>query len=138
MRSAVFQGVRNSSIIKKNGLSGDRQSKGENGMISKRKTGFSLLASLAATVCGAAVNYLYYLKNGFLLLAYRMYGGEITEEFGFGLRYTHIYTMTPGGRDSIRLRFDPLNLLITFAVLFAVVYAIVWLADRMSRKKKEG
>lgn len=90
--------------------------------------------SLAATVCGMAVNYLHYLKHGFLLLAYRMYGGEITVEYGFGLRYTHIYTMEPGGRDSISLHLDPLNLLITFAVIFAVTYVIGLLVRKKSRR----
>ncbi len=104
-------------------------------MSSKNKALLSLFISLVVTLSGTVVNYLYYLKNGFLLLAYRMYGGEITEEFGFGLQYAHIYTMEPGGKDSIWLRFDPLNLLFTFAVIFVIVYAIVLLTGRLSRKR---
>ncbi len=104
-------------------------------MISKKKVRTALIASIAATVCGTAVNYLYYLKNGFLLLAYRMYGGEITVEYGFGLRYTHIYTMEQGGRDSFSLRLDPLNLIIMFAAIFVIAYGIVLLAGHLSRRK---
>lgn len=101
----------------------------------KGKTLLSLFVSLVITLSGTVVNYLYYLKNGFLLLAYRMYGGENTEEFGFGLQYAHIYTMEPGGNDSTWLKFDPLNLLVTFAVIFVIVYVIVLLTGLPSRKK---
>ncbi len=104
-------------------------------MISKKKVRIALIASIAATVFGLAVNYLHYLKEGFLLLAYTMYGGEITVQSGFGLSFTHIYTMEPGGRDSLSLRFDPLNLLITFAAIFVIAYGIVLLAGHLSRRK---
>ena len=104
-------------------------------MTSGKRTLTALFVSLAATVSGLAVNYLHYLKEGFLLLAYTMYGGEITEQFGFGLRFTHIYVMEPGSSDSLSLRFEPANLLITFAVIFAVVFAVSLLAGCLRRKK---
>ena len=104
-------------------------------MTSGKRTLTALFVSLAATVSGLAVNYLHYLKEGFLLLAHTMYGGEITVQSGFGLSFTHIYTMEPGGRDSLSLRFDPLNFLITFAAIFVIAYGIVLLAGLLSRRK---
>ena len=100
-------------------------------MTSGKRTLTALFVSLAATVSGLAVNYFHYLKEGYLLLAHTMYGGEITVQSGFGLSFTHIYTMEPGGRDSLSLRFDPLNFLITFAVIFGIVL----LAGLLFRKK---
>ncbi len=101
-------------------------------MISKKKVRTALIVSIAATVSGLAVNYFHYLKEGYLLLAHTMYGGEIIVQSGFGLSFTHIYTMEPGGRDSLSLRLDPLNFLITFAVIFAVTYVIGLLARKKS------
>lgn len=97
----------------------------------------SAAVSLILTLTGLFVNYMYYQKNQHLLLAYRMYGGEITAEKGFGLSVTHIYAMTPDGRDSLTCRFDPVGFILTFLLLTLIVW-LVWTVIAMIRKPKSA
>ena len=71
-----------------------------------KKVLLSFLITLGITLGGCLVNYLYYQANGCLLLAYKMWGGEITHEMGFGWEYVHIYAMTPDERDALWLELE--------------------------------
>ena len=66
----------------------------------------SLVTALIITSAGALMNYLHFQKTGHLLLASKMWGGEITVEFGFGWRMVHIFAMSPEEQDSISLTFQ--------------------------------
>ncbi len=97
----------------------------------------SAAASLVLTLTGLLVNYIYYQNNKHLLLAYRMYGGEITTESGFGLTVTHIYAMTPNSRDSLSCRFNPVGFILTFLLLTLIIW-LVWTVVTMIRKPRSA
>ncbi|MDO4191804.1 MAG: hypothetical protein Q4D24_00755 [Erysipelotrichaceae bacterium] len=97
----------------------------------------SAAVSLILTLTGLFVNYMYYQNNKSLLLAYRMYGGEITAEKGFGLSVTHIYAMTPDGRDSLSCRFDPIGFILTFLLLTLIIW-LVWTIIAMIRRPRSA
>ena len=59
------------------------------------------IISLAVTLCGMLANIISWYSSGHLLLAKTMYGGEIIEEFGFGIMAAHIYSMEPNGKGSV-------------------------------------
>ncbi len=102
-----------------------------------KKLIMSAAVSFVMTLTGLIINYLYYQKNGFLLLAYRVYGGEITRESGFGLTFTHIYAMTSDGRDSLSLRFNVFNFILTFLLLTLIVW-LAWTIFTAIRKTKSA
>lgn len=82
------------------------------------------LIALGLTLAGMGINIYGWQTNHHMPLAYHMFGGEITQDIGFGVMGTHIYSMEPNGRDSIYLRFDPFSFLICLAVLFLIVLAV--------------
>jgi len=90
-----------------------------------------LIISILILLVGMLINYLYYLNNKHLLLAIKMYGGEILIEYGFGLRFVHIYSMFNDQNDSISLKFDLFNLIITFILIFLIVYLIVYIIKKI-------
>ena len=100
-----------------------------------KRLGISVLVSLAVNLLIMGVNYLYYQSNHWLLIAHKVFGGEITVEFSPGLAVSHIYAMTMEGHDSIRLRFEPFSLLICVAVLALLIFLALTLADRMLQRK---
>ena len=90
----------------------------------------SFLAGVFLTLAGLLTNYLYYQKNHTLLLARRMFGGEITVETGFGLKMIHIYGMTPLDSGSVSLRFDPLSFIISILIFTILIFIIISLLNR--------
>ena len=85
----------------------------------------SLFAGICLSSCALLANYLYYQKNGFLMLAKTVYGGEITIQKGLGLSLVHVYAMMQGQNDSIRLSFDLISFVLV-AVLFGLLVYGVW------------
>ncbi len=94
------------------------------------------LISLGIVFGGTLINYLYYQSRGYLLFAWRMWGGEITHEMGFGWNYVHIYAMTPGESDTRRLTFSIPQFLLCFAAVFLIVFVIVFFVTKLTAKKK--
>lgn len=85
-----------------------------------KKAVSSILMGIVISLAGLLVNYLYFQKEGHLLLAWKMWGGEITSETGFGLRMVRIYAMMQGESDSISLRFEPVSFALS-AILFSLL-----------------
>ena len=91
-----------------------------------------MIAGLLLTLFGLFLNYLSFRDRKWLKLAISRFGGEITIQYGFGLRMVHIYAMEQGGHDSIRLSFDPFSFVFCFVVLSLIVFLILSI---ISRKK---
>ncbi len=102
-----------------------------------KKLILSAAASLVLTLTGLLVNYMYYQKNKSLLLAYRVFGGEITRESGFGLTVVHIYAMTPNSRDSVSCKFNPIGFVLTFLLLTLFIW-LVWTVIAKIRKPRSA
>ena len=101
----------------------------------KKNLIISALIALGICFGGSLINYLYYQSHGYLLFAYRMWGGEITHEMGFGWDYVHIYAMDPGGSDTRRFTFSIPQFLICFLAVFLIAFVIVFLISRITAKK---
>ena len=99
-----------------------------------KKTWLSLTGAFILTLAGMLWNYLSFKDRNWLALAYTMFGGEITVQFGFGLRMVHIYSMRPEGHDSIRLSFDVFSFVICLGILFLIIFLIL----SVIQKKKTG
>ncbi len=82
------------------------------------------LTALGLTLAGMGINIYGWQMNHYMPLAYHMFGGEITQDTGFGVTGIHIYSMEPNGSDSIYLRYDPFSFLICLAVLFLIALAV--------------
>ena len=93
----------------------------------------SLLIATGITLAGMLVNYLYYLENRWMLLCVTMHGGEITVQFGFGLRLVRIFAMMEGERDSIKFGFDIISFILTLALIFIIVFIIIWFIRKGGR-----
>ena len=91
-----------------------------------------MITGLILTLLGMLVNYLSFRDRKWLKLAISRFGGEITIQYGFGLRMVHIYAMEQGGHDSVRLSFDPFSFLVCFVILSLIVFLILSI---ISRKK---
>ena len=89
-----------------------------------RKALSSILLGLVITLAGLFVNYLYFQKEGHLLLGWKMWGGEITSETGFGLRMVRIYAMMQGESDRISLRFEPISFVSSVILFSLLVYLL--------------
>lgn len=83
------------------------------------------IISLGINLLAMLTNYLYYLANKHLLLAFKHYGGEITIEHGFGLILRHIFAMRDSDKDSIRLLFSPLSFIAYFIIIALIVFIII-------------
>ena len=94
----------------------------------------SLAMALLLSFGGMLWNYLSYKNTGLLRWAYRMYGGEITVETGFGLRSSIIYGMTPDQLTQRSLHFAPVNFLITIAVIALAVFVILTGLDHLKAR----
>ena len=99
-----------------------------------KKLWISLAAALVITFSGMAVNYQSFQNFGRLKYAYRIFGGEITAEWGFGLHSVIIFAMTETERTERSLSFSPLNFVIT-VVFFALAVFLVLKAIELFRKK---
>lgn len=95
-----------------------------------KKTMISMIAGLLLTLMGMLVNYLSFKDRNWLKLAINRFGGEITIQYGFGLRMVHIYAMEQGGHDSIRLSFDPFSFVVCFIVLSLIVFLVLCIIGR--------
>ena len=95
------------------------------------------LIALGLTLAGMGINIYGWQMNHHMPLAYHMFGGEITQDAGFGVSGTHIYSMEPGGRDSVYLRFEPLSFLFCLAVLFVIALAVFTVVERLKKKTQE-
>ena len=92
----------------------------------------AFLLSLGFNLAMMAINYASFMKSGHLRFCFRMYGGEITIEHGFGLMMQHIYTMHIGGSDTISLNFSLLNFIL-FVLVFTALFAVIGIVFRMIR-----
>lgn len=97
-----------------------------------------LLCALVLTLAGMGINICGWKMNHYMPLAFHMMGGEITQDTGFGVSGTHIYSMEPGGRDSVYLRFEPFSFLLCLAVLFVIALAVFTVVERLKKKTKES
>ena len=90
-----------------------------------KRIAVSLSIGLLASLAGTLANYLYFLKDHALLLAYSVYGGEITVQYGIGFRLVHIYAMMPGQHGSVALHFSVLSIIICTILITLAAYAIL-------------
>lgn len=97
----------------------------------------SLFSGLVLTLAGLLINYIHYQNYSRMLLAFRVYGGEITMERGFGLKVVKIYAMTPEQGTSMRFSFDPLTFVLSVAILSIIAYAVIFLIGRSLAKRGE-
>ena len=98
----------------------------------------SLITALIITSAGALMNYLHFQKTGHLLLAARVWGGEITVEYGFGWRMVHIFAMSPEEQDSIYLLFQYMQFFLQALATALVVFLILSIISALrSRKASE-
>lgn len=85
----------------------------------------ALITSAVLTLAGAVVNIAAYLSGRIIPLAYTLYGGECIIDTGFGIRVTHIYSMTQGGGSSVNAGVAPVSLIVCFAGIFVIVFAVL-------------
>ena len=94
----------------------------------------SAIISTILTAVGTLVNYFSYQSNTHLLWAIRSHGGEITVEFGIGWHAVHTYAMSMEQTDTHKLAFDPVSLIICWAVLFLICLAGKTIISRLTEK----
>ena len=94
----------------------------------------SLKTAAVLTFIGMAVNILFHMTGRVIPLAYTMYGGECIIDMGFGIRVTHIYSMTMDGSDSVKAGFDPVSFIVCFVLIYLIVLILRKIARRMIRK----
>jgi hypothetical protein len=82
------------------------------------------------------VNYFHFKKTNYLLWSVKMYGGECTNESGFGLNVFHVYPMTDGGTSTHKLTVSPLSFLICFLAAGLAVWLIMGAAGLIRQKVK--
>ena len=95
----------------------------------------ALLIALFLDLLGTGINFLYYPTHRSLLLAYRMHGGEITSELGFGVRAVHICGMTPDAVTTHSLSFSLFGFLLFLVPLFLLVFLLLVLAERLPNRR---
>ena len=91
----------------------------------KKSIFVSAVLSLLICMAGCLINYRSYQSSGSLKWAVRTFGGEITIENGFGWHLVHIYAMTPGQGDTVRLSFSVPGFILSFLAVFAAVCIVV-------------
>ena len=94
----------------------------------------AFLLSLGFNLVVMLINYISFIKSGHLKFCFKMFGGEITIEHGFGLMMRHIYAMRPDASDSISLRFSLINFIL-FVLVFTVLFAVIGVVFRLIRSK---
>ena len=94
----------------------------------------SFIIALLTCLCGLGANYYWFTKNHWLMLGFKMHGGEITVENGFGLIVSHIYAMRPEDMDSINIRFNIVMFIIWLLAIWAVIFLVVLIMQKLIRK----
>ena len=92
------------------------------------------LISLIVNVIGLVINYTYFLSNNTLMMAYKIHGGEITSEFGFGLKVNHIYSMLPNGNDTTTISFSIIIFIIGLLLIGFIAYIMITIKDNLFRR----
>ncbi len=100
-------------------------------MNEKTKT---LIISFLIMAAGMTVNYTARVMGRPMPLSYTIYGGEIIQEIGFGLQYTHIYSMEPNGHDTVRLGFDAFSFIVTLAGIILIVSLLQYLIKKYRKR----
>ncbi|MBQ8994370.1 MAG: hypothetical protein IJ091_01000 [Oscillospiraceae bacterium] len=85
---------------------------------------------------GTIVNYAYYLKNNYLLLSIRSWGGECMSESGFGAKVFHIYGMMDGDVTTHNFSFSILSFLLFFVLIWLVVWVVLALCGKIQALRK--
>ncbi len=85
----------------------------------------SFLIALIVDLAGLGINYLSFQQRHSLALAFRMFGGEITAENGFGLTMVHVFAMTPEESDSIKLTFSIIWFIVWLIAIAVIVFIII-------------
>ena len=96
-----------------------------------------ILSAIVSVVLNAAafvVNYVGWARDKWMPLALKMHGGEVTVEFGFGLRATHIYAMRADEITTHSLHFDPVSMVICLLVGIGVVYLLLTVGGKILKK----
>ena len=101
-----------------------------------KKYWITLAVSLCLTFAGMYINYRNYVRFGLLKWAVNIYGGEITEQFGFGLRSVVIYGMTPEETTTRNLYFDPISFIVT-VLMFTLILLAAWKLSGIIRKNSK-
>lgn len=89
-----------------------------------KKIPISIGAGVIIFLAGMGINFAGYKMYGDMPLSVKSRGGEIIEEYGFGLRAAHIYSMSPDGHDSYEFGFDPLSTVICLGVCIVLCIII--------------
>lgn len=95
----------------------------------------SLILSAVCTFIGMGINYVGFVTTTVMPLAYTMYGGELIEDWGFGLIACSIYSMEPGGGTSRSLAFEPISFFVTVALFFLIFRILFLVLDGVKKKK---
>ena len=87
-----------------------------------------ILLSFVIDVILTGINYMYAtINNRLLIVFYTMYGGEITIDYGLGVRFISIYAMTEDQHNSYSARFDFFSFIFSFLVIFLVLLIVKYL-----------
>ena len=88
-----------------------------------------MLGGLILTFAGMIVNYLSFRENDMLKWAFRNHGGEITIEYGFGLRAVHIYGMRPDQATTHSLHISILGFLASVFAGAVIVWVVLTVSE---------
>ena len=91
----------------------------------------SAIVSLVLNAGAFVANYIGWHRDHWLPLAVKMHGGEVTSEFGFGLRAVHLYGMTPDQVTTHNAAFDPISMAVCFLALLAAAYLVLFLIAKV-------
>jgi len=94
----------------------------------------ALITSLAINLVLLFINYHSYIESNYLKFSYRMYGGEIMIEYGFGWRVVHIYAMSMEDTNTHSLHFSPLSLLLTILFGIGLVWLLLSVIDKIRKR----
>ena len=94
----------------------------------------SAIVSVVLNAAAFVVNLVSWNADHRLPLALRMHGGEITVEFGFGLRGVHIYAMSMEDVSTHSLHFDPISMVLCLLIGIGIVYLLLFIGGKVFRK----
>ena len=98
----------------------------------------SAIISLVLNAAGFVVNLVSYHSGAdsgrHLPLALHMHGGEVTVEFGFGLRAVHLYGMAQGQSTTHSLSFDPVSMIVCLLLGIGVAYLVLLVGGKVLKK----
>ena len=98
----------------------------------------TLICSIIITIGCAFLNIIWANNYGKLLFCKTYYGGEITEQVGFGIVFSELYPLTIEG-ENVRssdnmLNISVKNLLLSFVITFVITFIIILLIDFLKKK----